>query len=124
MAAHAAALQKRLGRKVRQLRQDRRWSQEVLGVRAGLSYKFVGEIERGGANPTLSTLAGLAAAFDIAVTALFADDPTPSRDYPLSREEFIAVQEAKESLAGIVQRFGDMTPSTRPFPKGRRRLPK
>jgi transcriptional regulator with XRE-family HTH domain len=111
MARDSAVLQARVGAHVRNLRLGHQWSQEELAARAELSYKFVGEIERGIANPTLGTLAALARAFDIHVSALLADSPTEDTDeYPLSREEFIAVREAKESLESILTRLAPLQP--------------
>jgi len=46
-------------------------SQERLAARAGLSYKFVGEVERGSGNPTVDTLAALAGALETDIADLF-----------------------------------------------------
>lgn len=46
-------------------------SQEQLAARAGLSYKFVGEVERGVGNPTVDTLAAVSAALGVDVPELF-----------------------------------------------------
>lgn len=98
---------KRLGALVRELRTERQWSQESLAARAGLSYKFVGEVERGTANPTVSTLVALAGALGVGVGDLFAVESTAAveRRYPLLPAEFAAVREAKESLDGILRRL-------------------
>jgi transcriptional regulator with XRE-family HTH domain len=42
----------------------RRITQEQLGERAGISYKYLGEIERGEANPTFDVLYRLAKALN------------------------------------------------------------
>ena len=44
------------GRNVRQLRQDRRLSQEALADAVGLAVTYVGQIERGRRNPTLNVV--------------------------------------------------------------------
>jgi transcriptional regulator with XRE-family HTH domain len=115
MAGDSAALRARLGSQIKTLRQERKWSQEDLGARSGISYKFIGEIERGLANPTVTTLAALAAAFGVDVAALFGRSVAEEtgRQYPLSSEEFIAVREAKDSLETIVNRLGRHTPPAR-----------
>lgn len=41
-----------LGKRIRTLRRLKTLTQEELGEKAGLSYKFVGEIERGEVNPS------------------------------------------------------------------------
>ena len=55
----------RFSRKVRYLRAARRWTQEKLSERAGVTPKYVGQIERGEVSPTLVVLAKLAKAFEI-----------------------------------------------------------
>jgi len=56
----APKLRAAFGRRLRQLRQQRGWSQELLGDKAGLSGKFVGEVERGEKSISLDNLAHLA----------------------------------------------------------------
>lgn len=60
-----------MGENIRQLRKERGWSQEELGERATLSYKFVGEIERGMVNPSLDSLLSIANALTIEIAKLF-----------------------------------------------------
>lgn len=55
----------RFSRKVRYLRQARRWTQERLAERAGVTPKYIGQIERGEVSPTLLVLAKLARAFEM-----------------------------------------------------------
>lgn len=64
-------LRRIIGGNIRLLRKARGWSQEELGERAALSYKFVGEIERGAANPSLDSLLGIANALNVEVAKLF-----------------------------------------------------
>jgi len=68
-------LRKLVGSRIRELRRARGLTQESLGERAGLSYKFIGEVERGMANPTLDTLAGIATALDVDVPELVSVAP-------------------------------------------------
>lgn len=51
--------------KMRQMRTARGWTQEELADRVGLSARYVGEIERHHASPTVSVLGRLATAFDV-----------------------------------------------------------
>jgi transcriptional regulator with XRE-family HTH domain len=55
----------KLAKRVRFLRKERQWTQEQLGEKAGLTYKFVGQIERGEVSPTLDSLDKLAKAFGV-----------------------------------------------------------
>lgn len=65
------ALKRLIGRNIHTLRKARGWSQEVLGERADLSYKFVGEIERGAVNPSLDSLRKIANALNVEIAELF-----------------------------------------------------
>jgi transcriptional regulator with XRE-family HTH domain len=54
-----------IGPWVRVMRERRRWSLQELSDRAGLSKPYLAQLERGGANPTETTLQKLASAFDL-----------------------------------------------------------
>ena len=56
-------LEKRLGAKIAYLRKTKRYSQEKL--------VYIGDIERGDANPTLDKLKALANALEVEVMELF-----------------------------------------------------
>lgn len=45
-----------------------------MGEYAELSYKFVGEIERGTVNPSLDTLLGISNALTVEITKLFSNE--------------------------------------------------
>ena len=54
------------GRRLRSLRTDRGLTQQQLGEKAGLSYKYLGAIERGEENPSLKVIDKLARALEVA----------------------------------------------------------
>ena len=56
------SIRKKLGVKIKQLRKLRKLTQEQLGEQAGISYKFIGEVERGAVNPSLDSLTCIARA--------------------------------------------------------------
>ena len=58
---------KKLAARVRLLRQQRNWTQARLGRAAGLTFKFIGQIERGEVSPTLTSLEKLARALQLSV---------------------------------------------------------
>lgn len=60
-----------LGKRMRTLRKLRGLTQEELGEKSGISYKFIGEIERGEVNPSLNSLILIAKALGIYVNNLF-----------------------------------------------------
>lgn len=60
------------GRVVKQLREERRYSQEVLADRASLNRTYLGEVERGVAVPSLATINKIANALNLAASELIA----------------------------------------------------
>lgn len=64
-------LRKLVGKNVRQLRQQRGWSQEDLAFEADLDRTYVSGVERGVRNPTVVVIARLAAALKVAPEMLF-----------------------------------------------------
>lgn len=62
-----------LGARIRELRVNKGWSQEEFAAVCNLHRSHMGEIERGNANVTLSTLNILAQTLQISISALFKD---------------------------------------------------
>jgi transcriptional regulator with XRE-family HTH domain len=63
MEAHEAQIL--LGRRIKALRLRRELTQEALGERAGLNYKYLGAIERGERNPSVRQVLKLAQALGV-----------------------------------------------------------
>jgi transcriptional regulator with XRE-family HTH domain len=55
---------------VRRLRYDRRWTQEDLADRVGLSARYVGQIERAQASMTITVLGRIANALEVEASEL------------------------------------------------------
>lgn len=69
-----------LGRRIRDIRKAKGWTQEELGSRADISYKFIGEIERGQQNPSFDTLVKIADALEVELYELLRfEEGIPSR---------------------------------------------
>lgn len=64
-------VQKALGTRIRELRLKRGWSQEEFADRCDIHRSFMGEIERGESNLTLSTLLVISKQLETTVSALF-----------------------------------------------------
>ncbi len=64
-------IRKGLGKRIRLLRESKGFTQEELGEKAGLSYKFVGEVERGEVNISIDSLINIANAFEVTINDLF-----------------------------------------------------
>lgn len=60
-----------LGSALREVRAERRVSQEELGLRTGVHRNYIGGIERGERNPSVTTIATLADALDLKLSELF-----------------------------------------------------
>jgi transcriptional regulator with XRE-family HTH domain len=66
-------MRKKLGERVRALREKRGWSQEELAHETGFGRSFMSAIERGKKDIRLSTLCKLAALFDVTPSQLLKD---------------------------------------------------
>ncbi len=60
-------IQKKVGTRVRELRKQKGWSQDVFADKTGLHRAHIGEIERGESNVTLQTLKILADALGVRI---------------------------------------------------------
>jgi transcriptional regulator with XRE-family HTH domain len=60
-----------LGRRIRYLRNIQGMTQEQLGAKADLSYKYLGSIERGEKNPSIDNLERIAQALKVELHELF-----------------------------------------------------
>ncbi len=87
-----------VGENVRTLRKARGWSQEELGEKADLSYKFIGEIERGTVNPSLDSLSGIASALDIEISKLFLNES----HIVISDADLVSVRSALSVLTSVL----------------------
>lgn len=65
------AVKKQFGAKLRQLRQDRKLSQEGVALEAGLDLTTINEIEMGSRNPSLLTIAKISKALGVKIKDVF-----------------------------------------------------
>ena len=63
-------VRKKFGKRLRDLREERGWSQEEFADRAGLHRTYVSAVERGIRNPTLSVLEQLANALGLSMAGM------------------------------------------------------
>jgi transcriptional regulator with XRE-family HTH domain len=68
---------KRLGRRVKDLRRLRKYTQEQLAERVEINPKYLSSIERGEENPTLDLLIRLAKGLQVELYELFQLEPDP-----------------------------------------------
>lgn len=62
-----------VARNIRELRQERGWSQDELAARAGLHRTYIGTIERAEQSITVDSMEKLAAALSVKVARLLED---------------------------------------------------
>ena len=65
------SIKKELGRRIRELRKTRGWSQEKLGERADLHPTYIGGIERGERNVAFENIVHIASAFGLSLSQFF-----------------------------------------------------
>lgn len=66
---------KRLGLRLRAIREEKGLTQEEAAERAAIHAKHLGVIEGGGTNPTFGTIVALAFAYEVPLSALFDGSP-------------------------------------------------
>lgn len=69
-----------IGERIRQLRKERKWSQEELAHRANINRTYIGELERGEKNATVDSLAKVVSALEITFEELFRYIQPPSEN--------------------------------------------
>ncbi len=67
----ATKAREQLARKIRELRQEKGWSQENLAEVSGLHRTYIGDIERAERNVSIDNIEKLAKAFKVSITELF-----------------------------------------------------
>ena len=85
-------LNKRFGKKLRELRKMRGLTQEDLGDRSGLHWKFIGQVERGDSDIKLNNIARIASGLEMDIDDLLF--------FCFPQERFS--KEAKEILALLI----------------------
>ncbi len=103
-----------MGKRIRELRISGGFTQEKLGEKAGLNYKFIGELERGQVNVSLDSLAKIAEALMVKVGDLFSGERVLVRKIfireknPLSRLSSQNIQVIKKALKLLNSIFSKM----------------
>jgi transcriptional regulator with XRE-family HTH domain len=93
-----------LGKRIRDLRKAQGLTQQELGEKADMNYKFIGEIERGNQNPSIKVLLKIADALDIELLELFWNkDEFANRKDMLSSISKIVAKMPDESLQTVIR---------------------
>ncbi|MBU1208328.1 MAG: helix-turn-helix domain-containing protein [Proteobacteria bacterium] len=95
-------IKRTFGQRIKTLRRFKSLTQEQLAERSGLSYKFIGEIERGTGNPTIDTIGKIARALEVPVARLLTEKKEEEEwIYLLRKEDLLTLRKAAEILEGI-----------------------
>jgi len=94
-------VRKFLGQRVRALRKQRGLSQERLGDRAGLSGKFIGEVERGEKSISIDSLYRVSVALEIRLPELTDVADKPSAVPSEEAEKIFALVSGRRRLKDI-----------------------
>lgn len=81
-------IRKKLGQRIKALREEKGWRQEDIQEKARFSSRYLGRIERGTVNLTLSTLLRLCEIFKVELPQLFSFMDTEKESSP-EREKLI-----------------------------------
>jgi transcriptional regulator with XRE-family HTH domain len=73
VAKRKDALLTTFGRRVKRVREDHGWTQEVLAEHASLDRSYIAGIEAGLRNPSVTVVAKLARGLDVSLSELFKD---------------------------------------------------
>ncbi len=64
-------VEEKFGKRVRALRMQRKWSQEELSFRCGVSKNYISDVERGTRNVSLKAIEKIANGLEVEIMELF-----------------------------------------------------
>ena len=95
---------KQLGNRIKSLRVQKGLSQDKLGELADLNGKYLGEVERGTSNISITNLAKLAEVLEVPLLSLLAIDHEKNRD-DLLKDLHYQLATADDSQLKIIHRL-------------------
>ncbi len=99
-------LQKKFGKRIKQLRKSRGLTQESLAEKANLESTYIGAVERGERNLTIDNIEKIAKGFNIEPYKLFISQPKVKVEEPnLTKEQILEILEniPKEKREKLLQ---------------------
>jgi transcriptional regulator with XRE-family HTH domain len=102
---------KKIGERIRELRNSAGITQEELGEKASLNYKFIGELERGRVNVSLDSLVKIAAALGVNPGHFFSKEKPLIRQSPVKEKNPLSklssrdVRDIKQALKLLNKTF-------------------
>lgn len=92
-----------VGKRIREYRKQKNWTQEQLAEAASLHYSYIGGVERGDRNISLETLEKIAAALDIPAGDLFRMEVVLDKQQLLDEHIKLVSERSAEEIALITK---------------------
>lgn len=94
-----------LGKRIRHFRQVKGLTQQELGGKADLNYKYLGAIERGERNPSIENLSKIADALGIELHEIFVFEHETDDVKELKRRIDALLKDASKKEVGMIYRM-------------------
>jgi len=79
-------IEKKIAKKIRQIRLEKRLTQEMLASSTGFSKAFISKIENHVTAPSIASLSKIAMALGVSISTLFGEGPEDNQDFILVRK--------------------------------------
>lgn len=96
-----------LGKRIRQQRKLKKWTQEKLAEMAGISVSFLGHIERGTRKASVETLVAIANSLQTGTDFLLSDSLEFTDEYKLNAELNNRQRNVLKGIARVLAEQGD-----------------
>lgn len=106
-----------IGRRVREERTRRDWTQERLAEKAEVYFSFIGQLERGVKKPSLATIKRIADALGIRAGELFDEGQPPARYLPEEKLKHLLHGYSRQQQEFLYQSFRLMARQFKKFPR-------
>ncbi|EES74476.1 helix-turn-helix domain-containing protein [Paenibacillus sp. MB22_1] len=92
-----------VGKRIREYRKQKNWTQEQLAEAASLHYSYIGGVERGDRNISLETLEKIAVALDVPAGDLFRTEVVLDKQQLLDEHMKLVSSRSAEEIALITK---------------------
>lgn len=99
---------KELGQKIREIRQEKGYTQQILADKASLGNVYVGEIERGVKMPSLNSFIKIVQALDVSADYILCDELPSGQPYiydALTKKMQNLTPKQRKSITDIIDAY-------------------